>query len=280
MNYPQPVSRFITLNGLTFHYLDWGNEGKPITLCLHGSTGQAHAWDFLAHECLDDWHLIALDMRGHGKSQWADGDYSIASFANDIDAFVNHLGASSINLIGLSLGGIVAMTFAGLFPQKVSNLVLVDIAPELSAAAITRLANSATAYPNAFESLDAAVAWALTDYLWAGKAALRNDLAMRLYQRDDQKWAWRVDLDLFSPSNRRRWAEEAPKRWIYFEQINCPILEVRGALSDLVSNDIVARMMSVNAYTRCVDIANAGHNVIADQPSTFSNAALDFLRRP
>lgn len=277
LNRLKPASRFVTLNGLTFHYLDWGNDAKPVLLCLHGSTGQAHAWDFLGEAHLDDWHMVALDMRGHGQSQWAHGEYSIASFASDIEAFVDHLEVSSIHLIGLSLGGIVAMTYAGLFPLKVSNLILVDIAPAFSATALARLASSATAYPVEFESLDAAVEWALTDYLWAGKAALKNDLSLRLFQRDDQKWGWRVDLDLFSPSNRKRWSEEAPKRWAYFEQINCPILEVRGALSDLVSNDIVNRMMTVNTRTQCIDIDNAGHNVIADQPKVFSDTALSFL---
>ena len=223
--------------------------------------------------------MIALDMRGHGETQWTDNDYSIASFASDIAAFVDHLGPPTIHLVGLSLGGIVAMTYAGMFPEKVSKLVLVDIAPELSGVGVERLTKSTTGYPDSFDSLDAAVAWALTDYLWAGETVLKEDLAMRLYQRDDGMWVWKVDLNLFSPSNRARWAAEAPKRWAYFAQIDCPVLEVRGEISDLVSDEIIGRMKEINPLAHWIDIAEAGHNVIADQPRAFVDATLPFLRR-
>ena len=142
----KPTSQYVTLNGLKFRYLDWGYQGKPILLCLHGSTGQAHAWDFLGEALRDEWHMIALDMRGHGKTEWASGDYPIASFVADIAALVIHIGATSIHLVGLSLGGIVAMTYAGIHPARVSKLVLVDIAPEMSAIALEHLTGSG-AYP-------------------------------------------------------------------------------------------------------------------------------------
>lgn len=275
-NRPGPKSRTVTLNRLELHYLDWGDEDKPILLCLHGSTGQAHAWDFLGEAIGEEWRMIALDMRGHGDTEWAQGDYTIASFADDIAAFVSYLDVPSIHLVGLSLGGIVAMTYTGRHPEKVAKLVLVDIAPEMSAAAIQRLTRSQP-YPDQFESLDAALDWALSDYLWAGEAGLKEDLALRLEQREDGKWRWRFDLDLFSPENRRRWAEESPKRWSYYAQIVCPVLEVRGQLSDLVSDKIVERMKTLNPLTQCIDVTKAGHNVIADQPGAFVDAALAFL---
>ena len=119
---PEPISRYTLLNGLEFHYLDWGERESPLMLCLHGSTGQAHVWDFLAAEMGDRWRVIALDMRGHGQTQWTDDDYAIASFVSDIAALLEHLGVATISLIGLSLGGIVAMSYAGRYPQRVSQL--------------------------------------------------------------------------------------------------------------------------------------------------------------
>ena len=273
---PGPKSRTVILNQLEFHYLERGDANKPVLLCLHGSTGQAHAWDFLGGAVGGGWRMIALDMHGHGDTDWADGDYSIASFVEDIAAFVSYLKTPSIHLVGLSLGGIVAMTYAGMHPERVSKLVLVDIAPEMSATAITRLTRG-NPYPDQFESLDAAFDWALTDYLWAGEAVLKDDLALRLKRREDGKWVWRSDLSLFSPENRKRWAQEAPTRWAHYAQIACPVLEVRGELSDLVSDAIVERMKTLNPLTRCRDVTQAGHNVIADQPEAFVEVALPFL---
>ena len=274
----ETASRFVNLNGLEFHYLEWGNGERPLLLCLHGNTGQAQVWNFLGRELSDSWQAIALDMRGHGRSAWANRDYAIASFASDVAALVDHLNATTVHLVGLSLGGLVAMSYAAAHPTRVNQLSLVDIAPEMSPVSVERLTTSKP-YPAEFPSLDAAVAWARTDYLWAGEAVLRDDLALRLYRRENGVWTWYVDPDLFSPKNRKRWADEALTRWQSFSRIDCPILEIRGELSEMVSDKIVGRMKETNPRVECIDIPDAGHNVIADQPRLFLDAIVPRLSR-
>ena len=90
----QPTDKTVHANGLNFHYLEWGNPGKPDILMLHGVSQQAHSWDFVSLALSDRYHIMALDQRGHGDSDWAPGgDYSIEAQQSDIDAVVDALNA-------------------------------------------------------------------------------------------------------------------------------------------------------------------------------------------
>ena len=269
-------SRFATVNGLRLHYLDWGDSGKPVLICLHGNTGQAGTWNFLAQVAAGKYHVVGLDQRGHGESQWAPDGYDRDSYVSDLAAFVDHLGAEKVTLVGLSLGGGVSMGYASAYPNRVEKLVLVDIAPEASAAARNRMGN-ATGYPLEFDSLEEAVDWARNDYLWPKDPGLRDDLAGRLRRRDDGKWTWKADPGVFNPSRPRRWVQDPEVIWQRFGQIECPVLEVRGTESDLITDETLERMREVNPQCQTVDIAGAGHNVIVDKPNDFLEAVETFL---
>lgn len=68
------TSKFIDLNGLKLHYLDHGSDGRPHLLLLHGLNGNAHAFDLVAPNLTASHHVLALDLRGHGDSQWGPPD--------------------------------------------------------------------------------------------------------------------------------------------------------------------------------------------------------------
>ena len=85
----QPKDRQVNVGRLKFHYLEWGNEGKPPILLLHGIAQQAHSWDLISLALSDRYRVVALDARGHGDTQWPpDGDYSLEAHQRDLDAFV------------------------------------------------------------------------------------------------------------------------------------------------------------------------------------------------
>ena len=72
-----PSDRTIKANGLNFHYLEWGDSSKPTVVMLHGVSQQAHSWDFVSLALSPEYHVIAVDQRGHGDTDWADdGLYS------------------------------------------------------------------------------------------------------------------------------------------------------------------------------------------------------------
>ncbi len=129
----EPQDREVEANGLRLHYLDWGGDGLPLLLCIHGYAQNAHSWDFTALALRDRYRVLAVDLRGHGDSQWApDGDYSTEAYLGDVEAFVEAVAPGPLVVVGLSLGGTLAYSYAATHPDRVRTLVVVDTGPETS----------------------------------------------------------------------------------------------------------------------------------------------------
>jgi len=130
-----PVAdELIELRGLRFHYRDWPSKraGAPDLVLLHGFTGHARSWDSFAEAMTDGYRVLALDQRGHGETGWAPADrYGVGDMADDLTAFVKALGLRSFSLLGLSMGGMVTMEYAGRRPAELARAVIVDIGPEI-----------------------------------------------------------------------------------------------------------------------------------------------------
>src|SRR6266516_4502152 len=130
---PPPANGTTTLNGLRFHFLDWGARGEPPMLLLHGGAQTAHSWDEVAPDLALDHHVLALDQRGHGDTDWApEGRYRRDDFVADIRAFLDDRGWERATLIALSLGGLNSIAFAATHPERIAGLVVVDVTPTIS----------------------------------------------------------------------------------------------------------------------------------------------------
>src|SRR5215203_4137567 len=126
---PQPApyeDRRIDVAGISIHYQDFGTAVKTPMVCVHGGAASGHWFDFVAAGFNGEHHLYALDQRGHADSGWADPpDYTYERYAADLDEFVTKLGVNDFVLIGHSMGGAVALTYAAMFPGRVAQLVVV-----------------------------------------------------------------------------------------------------------------------------------------------------------
>jgi pimeloyl-ACP methyl ester carboxylesterase len=122
-----PTSRTYFSQRLRLHYVDWGNPDKPALILLHGGRDHCRSWDWTAEALRDDWHVIAPDLRGHGDSQWpSDGHYSFEGYVYDLAQLIHQQGLAPVSLIAHSLGGHIALRYAGVYPETVARLVAIE----------------------------------------------------------------------------------------------------------------------------------------------------------
>ena len=265
----------VTLNGLRFHYRDWGNEGAQPLVLLHGFTGHARSWDTFARAMRDRYRVLALDQRGHGETEWAQ-EYGPERMVEDVDAFVRELGLRRFALLGLSMGGRNAYTYTALHPEEVERLVIVDIGPEIVPTGAERIRTGVQAR-DVFDDPEEAFRAARAANPRAPDDELRHRTLNNLMQTDDGRWTWRYDKALRSPD--RPLARPAPEAtWALLPRITCPTLLVRGAESDVLSRETAERMVRTIPNCRLVEVPNAGHSVPLENPSGFIAAVSEFLR--
>src|ERR1700751_4842565 len=122
-----PQSGFYHSQGLRLHFTDWGNPSAPPLVLVHGGLDHSRSWDHLARALRATFHVVAPDLRGHGESDWATGSsYSLADHVYDLTCLMKSAGFEKVTIIGHSMGGMVSLTYAGVFPNKVSRLVVLD----------------------------------------------------------------------------------------------------------------------------------------------------------
>ncbi|MGH7847977.1 MAG: alpha/beta fold hydrolase [Candidatus Binatia bacterium] len=128
----QPRDHYIESRGLRLHYAEWGDPQLETLLLVHGNRDQCRSWDFFVAEIQKlhplAFHIVALDLRGHGESEWnpACRGYRHEDFLFDLSAAFYGIGKEKINLVGHSLGGSISTLFAGCFPDRIKNLILVE----------------------------------------------------------------------------------------------------------------------------------------------------------
>jgi len=272
-------------HGLTLGALEWSREGT-LLLFLHGFSNDAHVWDPVAPAFAAHYRVVALDHRGHGESDRdPEGRYDHETMARDVASALESLGAKRVVLVGHSLGGRVAMRFAGLFPEAVAGLVIVDSAPELDARGTTRIRLDVQQQDPSFASLK--------DYervLARQYPATKPELLAKLAghwarQRPDGRFELKLDPAFMrgrrgsSEDDLAKWsAEEAKHLWSALEKLPCPALVVRGAASDVLSADVADKMADeVLKQGTLAVIARAGHSVMLDNPEDFEKALSSFV---
>ena len=124
---PGPTSHTYFSQRLRLHYVDWGNPAKPPLLLLHGGRDHCRNWDWTAAALRNDWHIIAPDLRGHGDSQWSpDGSYTMAGYIYDLAQLIHQQRLAPVTIIAHSLGGNIALRYAGIYPDTVARLVAIE----------------------------------------------------------------------------------------------------------------------------------------------------------
>lgn len=275
--------------GLRLRYVEWGRPSAPPLVLVHGGRDHGRSWDAVAAALKDDWRVIAPDLRGHGLSEAsADRSYSMSRYVYDLAALVRALGLHDPCIVGHSLGGNIAVRYAGIYPEIPRRLVCIEglgPAPKLlaqrdahSLAARTRdWIEEQHALPERrrrrFHSVDEAVA-----RLMSANPRLSSELARHLTlhglkQDEDGGFGWRYDIAVRSLPPADFTGDQLRELW---SRITCPTLLVYGAES-WASNPAQDGRAAHFPDARVRSLAGAGHWVQHDRPEEFIGLLKEFL---
>jgi len=284
-----PTSHIYFSQRLRLHYVDWGNEDAPPLLMVHGGRDHCRNWDWVAEALRDDYHIIAPDLRGHGDSQWMiGGSYNHVDYVYDIAQLLHQTNMNPVTIISHSLGGSIALMYAGLYPETVTKLISIEgmgPPPEMVKqridvpiedrlqAWVSDLRKASGRIPRRYASLEDAYERMQTENPHLSEAQARHLTIHGSNQNEDGTYSWKFDnyVRTFAPIGIP--FEEQYSLW---GRISCPTLLVRGTeswASDPETDGRAAHFQDA----RVVNIEDAGHWVHHDQLDVFLGHVREFL---
>jgi pimeloyl-ACP methyl ester carboxylesterase len=272
-----PAHHDVVLAGMRLHYLEWGRRSNPPIVLLHGGGLNAHTWDSVCADLCPDYHCYALDLRGHGDSEWSPTlDYGLDAHVRDLAGLVDHLVPDPLVVIGHSLGGHAAIRYAGRHSHLLAALVVVDTSPFFRGGPPLERIRDFMLGADLFDSFDDAVEYVHAFNPSRDPKSIGASLEHSMRQLPDGRWAWKrdqrgLDDDYFATSLR-----ELQSLVRVVPDIRCPTLLVRGKDSALSAED-AERFCSLLPDGRVGTVERAAHNVQRDNPLGFVGVVRPFL---
>ncbi len=289
LEFSGPTSRTFISQRLRLHYVDWGNPDKPPLLLLHGGRDHCRNWDWVVAELRDDWHIIAPDLRGHGDSQWSpDGNYTMAAYVYDLAQLIHQLQLAPLTIVGHSLGGNIALRYAGLYPENVRKLVAIEglgPSPKLLAERskeppaermrrwIEEQRQLAGRQPRRYASIEEAIARMQESNRHLTPEQARHLTVHGISQNEDGTYSWKFDNYVRVMPPYEMTPEMIQQLW---GRISCPTLLVWGEES-WASNPAEDGRVNYFRNARVAAVANAGHWVHHDRLDEFLRLLREFL---
>ncbi len=265
---PAPYTdRYVEAGGLTLHVQDYGTAGKPQVLCVHGSAAHAHWFDFVASGLNAEYHVLALDQRGHGDSEWdrsAHPEYNYDRYAADLHELTEKLDLRDFILIGHSMGGLVSTVYAATYPGRARAFIMVDSSLNLSGERIASMNAVGSREGSSYASQNEFVA----NYkIRPSGSSATPDMVRHLglhsgRQFPDGRWRNKVDRNVYA---RRVGKNLVP----YWAHIKIPALLMRGDRSNRISPPIIAQVRALAPQVQVAEVAGCDHHVTLDNPPGF-----------
>ena len=254
-----------------FHYQIYGQDISPKLVFLHGLMGFGANWRKIVSSFEDQYQILTLDQRGHGRSMKPESGYAPENYADDLIEILNELGWQKIHLVGHSMGGRNALNFASRFPQRVISLVIEDISPESKLSDVDRYEKLLGRVPTPFQNKKEAKEFLLNDF---GDPVLGNYFYSNLVENDEGLIDWRFSKKGILESVRMG---RQVDRWDEWKSLKVPTLLVRGENSQDLPQEIYEKMLKENPNVEGKIILDAGHWVHFDQPEQFISVLKPFL---
>ncbi|MEO7726185.1 MAG: alpha/beta hydrolase [Burkholderiales bacterium] len=265
----------IEVASLKLHYVDFGTAGRQPMLCVHGGAASTHWFDFVAGDFNKDHHVFAIDQRGHGDSAWAPTpEYTYERYAADLDEFAAKLNLKDFVLIGHSMGGAVALTYAAKHPGRVSRLVIVDTTMYLSPERIAKLREVGNRPGRTSATLEEFISRfrLRPGDSTAAPAVLRYLAEQVAQQKADGSWGHKFDREVYA-------VRESIDGLPHWDHVRIPALVVKGQRSERITPEIIAAVKARCPQAEFAEVANADHHVMLDNPVGFTYVVNAFLAK-
>jgi pimeloyl-ACP methyl ester carboxylesterase len=289
MQMPGPTSHSYFSQRLRLHYVDWGNEGAPPLLLVHGGRDHCRAWDWVAQALRQDWHIIAPDLRGHGDSEWpSDGNYTMPAFIYDLAQLIHQQRLAPVSIVAHSLGGSIALRYAGIVTGAVKKLVAIEgvgqspkrvleqgrvgIAERMQGW-IDERRSLAGRMPRRYASIEDAFRRMQEANRRLTPQQARHLTEHGVNQNEDGTYSWKFDNYVRAMRSQDMTQAETEQLW---SRISCPTLLVYGRES-WASNPAEDGRIAHFRNARVVAFEGAGHWVHHDRLDGFLSELSQFL---
>lgn len=273
-------------------YWEWGDpDNDRVLVCVHGLTRNGRDFDDLAQRLAGRFRVVCPDVVGRGASDWLlnPSFYTVPQYVSDMVTLVARLRPAWLGWVGTSMGGLIGLglsgmasttrTLRGLDPRpdarspdlpaqvdgiRFDRLVLNDVGPRLDPLALVRIGQY-VGFPTDFDTFGEAVRYVRETAATFGPHTTEQweTLTRRVYRQRDGRWVKRYDLGVAMPlagqTSPEAFSSGEQLLWQAWDALDCPILIVRGAQSDLLSPLTVSEMLARNAHARVVEIPGVGH---------------------
>jgi pimeloyl-ACP methyl ester carboxylesterase len=267
------TSRYVEAGGLRLHYLDYGTEGLPAILCVHGGAAHAHWFDFFAPGFIADYHVRAIDLRGHGDSPWMEPPgYTYPLYASDLAQVVERLGLHEVILIGHSMGGMVSIVFTAAHPERVRALIVVDSSMRMTEDRVAVLRDVGSRPGSSYATYEEFLQrYRLRPAGTTAAPEIIRHLAERSgRQLPDGRWTHKFDRHVYG---QREAIDSLP----YWSQITVPTLLVKGGRSQRISPQLFAEVKARCPQAELAEVPHSDHHVFLDNPPGFERVVKSFL---
>ncbi len=270
-----PTDRQEIAGSIRLHYLDWGEAAGPTILFLHGTGLTAHTWDIACLALRTRYRCLALDLRGHGDSEWSpETDYSLAAQVADIESFAENLGLEQFVLVGMSLGGLISLGYAGRHSDRLKALVVVDASLQVrSRSRVRDFLSQAAELPSIEDFVDRAMEFNSR----RKPELLRFSLLHNLRQLPNGQYSWKYDHRYWGNIDVDRVRAEREALASIVPTISCPTLLLRGAESEVLPEADAAELARRLPNGRWATVGSSGHTVQGDNPRGLVDALQAFL---
>jgi pimeloyl-ACP methyl ester carboxylesterase len=266
------VDRWVDVASTNIHYLDWGSRGRPGLILVHGGAAHAHWWSYVAPFFSRDWHVVALDLSGHGDSNRRT-DYHKELWADEVLAVGVDAGFPAPPVVvGHSLGGMVTITAAASHGEDMAGAVIVDApvrkpAPESEEGRSGRTFRSPGVYPSLPEAMEH---FRLVPNQPVTHPYILNYIAVHSLHETDAGWTWKFDPNVFN-RNPVALGEQ-------LAAVSCRVALIRGDYSVIVPPDTAEYMYELlGRLSPVASIPESHHHVMVDQPLAFVAALRTLL---